>query len=88
MPVSPGSDARTNVGLAGCGMIVPNLSGPSGVKVKSGGRNQVGIFEDWEARDFGILYLISKILARLDGLSLFRSCEVCIISQMELIICD
>ena len=36
-------DARTSVGRAGCARTVPSLMGPSEVKVKSGGRNQVGI---------------------------------------------
>ena len=43
IPESPRRDARTSVGCDGCARTVPSLMGPSEVKVKSGGRNQVGI---------------------------------------------
>jgi hypothetical protein len=43
MPVEPGREARTSVGREGCVRTVPRVRGPDEVKVKSGGRNQVGI---------------------------------------------
>lgn len=51
MPVSLGREARINVGRDGCARIVPSLMGPSDVKVKSGGRNQVGIVSQFFSYD-------------------------------------